>query len=108
MTGIVAVLEAASPLAASWLVAVTSRSKLPLYCGGGVITSWKSAQSVTVVLVLPAVAVKLCVPSDSVAPTGICPMVTTEIASEPSVSDSATPTGGKPIVPLSGAVLVSG
>ena len=79
---------ASSPLLVSVLIAVTARVKSAPLSAGGVTVSADKVQSDTSTLVLPDVAVKLLVPSLSVAPTGMAPISTVRL-SEPSRSDSA-------------------
>src|SRR5688572_12545385 len=82
---------ASSPLLVSVLIAVTARVKSAPLSAGGVMVSADKVQSDTSTLVLPGVAVKLLVPSLSVAPTGIAPIKTVRV-SEPSRSDKAVST----------------
>src|SRR5882724_7305523 len=85
VTGRLAVVVATSPLEASVLLAVTVSAKSASLLAGGVMPSAERVQLETSAAVLPAVAVKLCVPSLSVAPTGMAPICSDRV-SEPSVS----------------------
>ena len=101
---------ALSPLAVSVLVAVRVSVKSLASLAGGVTVRAESVQPVMSAVVLPAVAMKLWVPSLSVAPTGIAPTCRARV-SEPSVSTSAEPTVSGIAVfslPVTGAVLSVG
>ncbi len=83
---------AVEPLAVSVDVACTPSVKSPAV--GEVSEMLVSVQVDTSAVVLPAVAVNVCVPSVSVAPTGIASMVVLSV-SEPSVSVSALAIDGR-------------